>query len=81
MRSQLKQGDVMRVKVCGIRKIEDALNAVKFGADAVGLLVGQNILPRTYRRGDARSIVENFLLFVVVLVTHLTDNDKIISPS
>lgn len=31
----------MKVKVCGIRRIEDALNAVRFGADAVGLLVGQ----------------------------------------
>jgi phosphoribosylanthranilate isomerase len=31
----------MRVKVCGIRRIKDALDAVRFGADAVGLLVGQ----------------------------------------
>jgi phosphoribosylanthranilate isomerase len=71
----------MRVKVCGIRKIEDALNAVKFGADAVGLLVGQKHSAKDFiDEGTARSIVEKLPPFCSsVLVTHLTDNDKIIS--
>ena len=32
---------MVKVKICGIRTVEDALMAVRLGADAVGVLVGQ----------------------------------------
>ena len=71
----------MRVKVCGIKKLEDALMAVKFGADAIGLLVGQKHSATDFiSEGLARLIVEKLPPFCSsVFVTHLQDNDKIIS--
>ncbi|HJL16211.1 MAG TPA: phosphoribosylanthranilate isomerase [Sandaracinaceae bacterium LLY-WYZ-13_1] len=47
----------MRVKVCGITSVDDALACVDAGADALGL----NFWPRSVRRcaeGEARRIVE-----------------------
>ena len=32
---------MVKVKICGIKNLKDALNAVDAGADAIGLLIGQ----------------------------------------
>jgi len=69
----------MHVKICGVRREEDALLAAEFGADAIGLLVGRQhpsidfISPQLAGRiaralsGKARA----------VLVTHVPEVDEI----
>ena len=66
---------MFKVKICGIKRVEDAKLAAEAGADAIGLLVGQThastdfISPPT-----ARNIVALLPPGVTpVLVTHLTD--------
>lgn len=64
----------MRVKICGIRRVEDALAAVLSGADAVGCLVGLDYAtPDRVAPATARAIFEALPPFVArVLVTHRT---------
>jgi phosphoribosylanthranilate isomerase len=64
----------MRVKICGIRRVEDALAAVHAGADAVGCLVGLDYAtPDRVDPAAARVIFESLPPFVArVLVTHRT---------
>ncbi|MGN6560252.1 MAG: phosphoribosylanthranilate isomerase [Candidatus Nitrosocosmicus sp.] len=71
----------MKVKICGITNIEDAKQAIRFGADALGFQVGMRhktedeISPE-----EAKSIVALLPPFVsCVLVTHLQDAKTIIS--
>lgn len=71
----------MKVKTCGIKRIEDALKAVEFGADAIGLLVGQRHTSNDFvDKEQAKSIVSALPPFCSsVLVTHLEDTGEIIS--
>jgi len=64
----------MRVKICGMRRVEDALAAVLAGADAVGCLVGLDYAtPDRVDSASARAIFEALPPFVArVLVTHRT---------
>jgi phosphoribosylanthranilate isomerase len=64
----------MRVKICGIRRVEDALAAVDAGADAVGCLVGLDYAaPDNIDPGTARGIFAALPPLVArVLVTHRT---------
>ncbi len=64
----------MRVKICGIRRIEDALAAVAAGADAIGCLVGLDTpAPDAVSAREARAIFAALPPFVGrVLVTHRT---------
>lgn len=64
----------MRVKICGVRRVEDALAAVDAGADAVGCLVGLDYAsPDSVDPGTARGIFAALPPFVArVLVTHRT---------
>ena len=70
---------MVKVKICGIKKHEDAELAVLSGADAVGLLVGQVHTSNDFIDKDiARAIVESLPPFCSsVLVTHLTECDEI----
>jgi phosphoribosylanthranilate isomerase len=64
----------MRVKICGIRRVEDGLAAVLAGADAVGCLVGLDYsTPDRVDPPTARAIFAALPPFVArVLVTHRT---------
>src|SRR5258706_3750420 len=64
----------MRVKICGMRRVEDALAAVEAGADAIGCLVGLDYTsPDRVDPPSARAIFGALPPFVArVLVTHRT---------
>lgn len=69
------------VKICGIRRLEDALAAVEYGADAIGVLVGQrHRSPDFLDAADATAIVGALPPHTTsVLVTHLADPDEIVA--
>ena len=69
----------MYVKICGIRRHEDALIAAEFGADAIGLLVGQrHNSPDFISAAVARDISRALPPSVeAVLVTHIEDIDEL----
>ncbi len=68
-----------RVKICGIQCLEDALLAVRLGADAIGLLVGQRHTSSDFLTPEsARTIAAGLPPFCAsVLVTHLNTTDEI----
>ena len=69
----------MYVKICGIRRHEDALIAAELGADAIGLLVGQrHNSPDFISAAVAREISRTLPPSVeAVLVTQITEVDEI----
>jgi phosphoribosylanthranilate isomerase len=69
----------MVVKICGIKREEDALLAAKYGADAVGLLVGQlhrspDFISPTLAARICRALPGSVK---AVLVTHLQEVNEI----
>jgi len=69
----------MYVKICGIRRREDALIAAELGADAIGLLVGQkhrspDFISATVARDISRTLPPSV---EAVLVTHVEDIDEL----
>ncbi|MGQ0443355.1 MAG: phosphoribosylanthranilate isomerase [Methylophilaceae bacterium] len=52
-----------RVKICGITRVEDALNAVRYGADAIGLVFYASS-PRHVTMDTAKAIVASLPPFV-----------------
>lgn len=69
----------MKVKICGIRRVEDAQLAALAGADAVGLLVGQEHASNDFiSPALARSIARALPPFTTaVLVTHREDPEEV----
>jgi phosphoribosylanthranilate isomerase len=70
---------IMHVKICGIRRSEDALLAAQCGADAVGLLVGQRHSSPDFITATLAGEISRTLPPSVeaVLVTHITEVDEI----
>jgi phosphoribosylanthranilate isomerase len=71
----------MYVKICGIRRLDDALAALEFGADELGFLVGQkHQSPDFLDPSDAAAIVAALPAQASsVLVTHLAEPDDIVA--
>jgi len=70
----------MRVKICAVKRPEDALLAARCGADAIGLLVGQrHSSPDFLTPEAARLIVARLPPFVSsVLVSHLESPEDLL---
>lgn len=61
---------MIRVKICGIRRVEDLIAAAEAGADAIGLVMGFPNSPRNLRLEEAveiKRMVPPFLDTVLVL--------------
>ncbi len=69
----------MQVKVCGVRREEDALLAAEFGADAIGLLVGQRHRSPDFISEQLAARIARVLSgkAKAVLVTHAPEVDEI----
>ena len=73
---------VIKVKICGITNVPDALTAISYGADAVGFLVGQVHFSTGFfiTPEEAQSLVRRLPpLCSSVLVTHLSRPEEIIA--
>lgn len=70
---------VTRVKICGIKRLEDAERAIEYGADALGFLVGRRYASSDFISADAAaSMIRSLPPFVTtVLVTHVVEAEEI----
>jgi len=73
----------MRTKVCGIRNYEDAMTAIRAGADALGFLVGiTHLAEDKISAEEAAQIIAKLPPFIsTVMVTHLTDKEQIVETA
>ncbi|WP_455221279.1 phosphoribosylanthranilate isomerase [Kaarinaea lacus] len=55
-----------RVKICGITRAQDAIKAVEFGADAIGLVFYEKS-PRAVTIDEARAIIQKIPPFVSIV--------------
>lgn len=71
---------MLRIKICGITSVAEASLAERYGADAIGLLVGRRHRARDFVKPDvAREICLSVVPFVTpVLVTHLQEPSQIL---
>jgi phosphoribosylanthranilate isomerase len=75
---------MVKVKICGITNVDDALAAISYGADAVGFLVGQvrystGIFITPEKVAEILAALPPFAS--TVLVTHLESPDEVVSAT
>jgi phosphoribosylanthranilate isomerase len=67
---------MVRVKVCGITRVEDALEAVAAGADALGFVFAQS--PRRITPETVRKIVDQLPPFVTTVGVFVDEEETVI---
>ncbi|MGB5791732.1 phosphoribosylanthranilate isomerase [Poseidonibacter sp.] len=70
----------MRIKICGITNLEDALDAINAGADALGF-VFYSKSPRYIKPLDARKIVDNLPPFIQTVGLFVNENEEFINKT
>lgn len=71
-----------RVKICGVRTVEDALGCAAAGADAIGVLVNVKVSPRRITVERARDIARRLPPFVTpVIVMMPSSHDEVIDAA
>jgi phosphoribosylanthranilate isomerase len=72
---------MVRVKICGITSLTEASLAERYGAHAIGLLVGRRHTARDFVKSNvARKICGRLVPFLTpVLVTHLEEVNQILT--
>jgi phosphoribosylanthranilate isomerase len=76
----------MYIKICGIRRQEDALIAAELGADAIGLLVGQrhnspDFISATVARDISRTLPPSLEAVLVTHVEALNELERLLQES
>ena len=71
---------MVRVKICGIKSIKDAKKAIEYGADAIGVLIGQVHASKDFITKELAKKIVNSIpdSHSTVMVTHLRDPNKIV---
>lgn len=70
----------MRIKICGITNLEDALDAINAGADALGF-VFYSKSPRYIKPLDARKIVQKLPPFIQTVGLFVNENEEFINKT
>jgi phosphoribosylanthranilate isomerase len=66
----------VRVKICGIRRVEDLRAAVEEGADAVGMVVGFPLSPRNLSLSEAMEVRRRVPVFVDAVLVMRADSPE-----
>ncbi|MDE1169834.1 MAG: phosphoribosylanthranilate isomerase [Verrucomicrobium sp.] len=71
---------MVRVKICGIKRLEDAFSAIRWGADSIGFLVGQRHTSTDFiSAAEAAEIIRRLPPFISkVMVTHFSRAEEIL---